>query len=133
MSYHRKHRKRKRYSYKGKRCSKGELKIAKILEELSIEFEREKTFEDCVSEKNNKLRFDFFLPKYNILIEFQGHHHFHPINRYRRARIVHEKTVKHDKIKRQFAQDNKYILYEIHHKEYDNLEETITNFLGEIL
>ena len=125
-------RKRKRrYYFRGQRCSKGEYKIAKYLESLNIDFEREKTFEECLSPKNHKLRFDFYLPEYNLLIEFQGHHHFHPINKYRRAQIVHQKTVVHDRIKKEFVAENNIILLEIHHKEIDKIQEIIQNFLQE--
>ena len=122
---------KRRYYWKGRRCSKGEHKISKILTEHNIEFECEKTFDTCRSPKNHRLRFDFFLPTYNILIEFQGHHHFRPVNKYRRAKIVHEKTKVHDKIKREYVQQNNLVLFEIHYKDYENLEEIIMNFLGD--
>ena len=34
-------------------------------------------FNDC--KRKNKLRFDFYLPKYNVLIEYDGMQHFKPI------------------------------------------------------
>lgn len=40
-----------------------------------IDYIKEKTFEDCRGKKN-KLPFDFYLPKYNILIEVDGEQHF---------------------------------------------------------
>ena len=72
--------KKRRYYFKGKRCSKGEFKICKFLQRLDIEFEREKTFSECRSLKGNLLRFDFFIPEYNLLIEFNGLHHYKPVN-----------------------------------------------------
>lgn len=55
-----------------------EDQIAKILkEELNIYIIREKTFDDCVNPfTNRKLRFDFYLPKYNTCIEFNGKQHY---------------------------------------------------------
>ena len=125
-------RKKRRYYYNGKRCSKGERKIAIFLENNSYKFEQEKTFESCRSPKNNLLRFDFFLPELNTLIEFQGHHHFKPVNKYRKAKIVHEKTKIHDKIKKDFVIKNKITLIEIHHKEYDSIEEYLNLILSKI-
>lgn len=57
--------------------SKGEELIAKSLTNLQILFEREKTFTSCSSSYNNTpYRFDFYLPDYNILIEYDGKQHF---------------------------------------------------------
>ena len=43
-----------------------ELYIIKILKKEKVDFEREKTFSDL---KKNKYRYDFYLPKYNVLLE----------------------------------------------------------------
>lgn len=58
--------------------SKGELKISKILEQLGLPFEKEYTFKDLISDNNYPLRFDFYIPKLNILIEYQGKQHYVP-------------------------------------------------------
>lgn len=54
-------------------CSEsiGEKLIVKVFTIYNIEFERQKRFDDC---RGNRfpLAFDFFLPKYNVLIEFNG-------------------------------------------------------------
>jgi len=75
------------------------------------------------------LRFDFYLPDYNTLIEFQGIHHYKPINKYRKAKIVHEKTIKHDEIKRSFCNENNIRLLEINYKD----KEKISDILGVLL
>ncbi len=116
---------KRRYYYGGKRCSKGEFHIAKLLEFNGVPFIQEKTFESCRSPKNNLLRFDFYLTDHNILIEFQGHHHYKPVNRFKRALIVHKKTVVHDTIKRDFAVKQNIKLIEIHHKDINKLESLI--------
>lgn len=60
-----------------KKKSKGEDKISKILNELNIKFEREKTFDDCLNNYTGaKLRFDFYLTDYNICIEYDGIMHY---------------------------------------------------------
>ena len=59
--------------------SKGEEKIISILSELNIDFEVEKTFNDCINPKTQrKLPFDFYLPNYNTCIEYDGEQHFEP-------------------------------------------------------
>lgn len=62
------------------RTSKGELKIKKFLEDNNIEFIPQKTFDDCKGKKKC-LPFDFFLPKYNLCIEYQGKQHYE-VNKY---------------------------------------------------
>jgi hypothetical protein len=57
--------------------SKGENEIIKWLETEKIEYIHQKTFADCKNPKTNyKLRFDFYLPNKNTLIEFDGIQHF---------------------------------------------------------
>ena len=46
----------------------------KILEFLNIKYEEQKTFEGL--KYIGKLRFDFYLPDYNLCIEFQGKQHY---------------------------------------------------------
>jgi hypothetical protein len=123
---------KKRQYYKGRRVSKGEKKIAQFFDSHNISYTREKTFKSCVNFCGNNLRFDFYLEQFNLLIEYQGQHHIGPVNKYRRARIVHEKTVAHDAIKVQFALDNKINLVKIYYKDYDTIEDILIELLNEI-
>lgn len=54
--------------------SKGERLISKILSEKNIIFERQKQFEGCRFIR--KLKFDFYIPHLNLLIEYDGKQHF---------------------------------------------------------
>lgn len=56
------------------RRSKGEDLICSLLDSLQIKYEREKRFKDC--RYKNTLPFDFYLPDYNICIEYDGEQHF---------------------------------------------------------
>jgi very-short-patch-repair endonuclease len=123
---------KKRRYYKGRRISKGELRIAHFFDLHGIEYTREKTFKKCVSEYGYCLRFDFYLEEFNILLEFDGQHHEKPVNKYRRAKIVHDQTVTRDAVKEKFAFDNQINLIRIHYKDYDNIEEILTNLFEEI-
>ena len=49
--------------------SKNEEKIASLLTDAGYKFEREKIFTDL---RNGKMRFDFYLPAQDTLIEFDG-------------------------------------------------------------
>ena len=59
--------------------SKFEVFISDILSENHILFYREYGFNNCKGVGNKKLRFDFYLPDYNTLIEYDGAQHFKPI------------------------------------------------------
>lgn len=58
--------------------SKGEKIIYNFLLDNNIIFIKEKKFDDCLSIKNTnyKLKYDFFIPKYNMCIEYDGIQHF---------------------------------------------------------
>jgi hypothetical protein len=123
---------KKRHYYKGKRISKGEKRIAQFFDLHNIDYVREKTFKDCVNFCGSFLRYDFYLEQFNLLIEYQGQHHEKPVNKYRRAQIVHDKTVKHDTIKEKFALDNRINLIKIYYNDYDKIEDILINLFKEI-
>jgi hypothetical protein len=56
--------------------SPSEQKIIDLLVSECVEFEREVAFEGLYSTKGYYLFFDFFLPSYRLLIEFDGYHHY---------------------------------------------------------
>lgn len=63
-------------NFKGVKTSYGEDMIKNFLIQNSIDFEREKKFNTCKNLK--ELPFDFYLPTYNICIEYDGELHFKP-------------------------------------------------------
>lgn len=113
--------------------SYGEKKIEQILSQYNVEFIREQTFEGC--KDKSRLKFDFYLPDYNVLIEYQGQQHypghntiFHPKgNRYKKSDL--ESIQKRDQIKRDFCQNEGIKLIEIPYWEYKNIETIITNLV----
>ena len=60
--------------------SKGEREIRKILEYNNLEYISQHSFKECFYK--NELRFDFYLPKLNICIEYDGEQHFRPVEFY---------------------------------------------------
>lgn len=85
------------------RRSQGELFIQNILETNKVNFTIEKSFEGC--KDKIALRFDFYLPNYNCVIEYDGEHHFLD-NRYSKNSDSLEVVKKRDKIKDDFCRDN---------------------------
>jgi len=108
--------------------SKGEIAVEKILKNQNISYEKQKVFKDC---KNIlTLPFDFYLPKYNVCIEFDGIQHFEPVKRFGGINSF-EKCVKLDQIKNKYCEDNNIKLFRISYK--DNINEKmnqITNLLN---
>lgn len=83
--------------------SKGERIINQFLIDNKFNFTKQHTFDEC---KNiNKLPFDFYLPDYNICIEYDGEQHFKPIKvfggiiRFKKQQIT-------DKLKNEFCYVN---------------------------
>jgi len=107
--------------------SKGEERISEWLKNKNINFEREKTFDGCVDK--NRLRFDFYLPNYNILIEFDGEQHFKSIEMFGGLKNLRD-TQKKDKIKNKWAYHKGIDLIRIKYNEYDSIEKILDKELG---
>lgn len=106
--------------------SKGEKEIVKILNESGIDFERQKTYEGC---KNiNVLRFDFYIPSENILIEYNGIQHYKYRNFF--GEIEEFNTLqKNDKIKEDYCSKNNIKLITIPYTEFNNIKNIIESYL----
>lgn len=50
--------------------NKGESKIMEVLDSIGVHYVLHKTFEDLLGTNNGKLSYDFYVPSYNLLIEF---------------------------------------------------------------
>ena len=101
--------------------SKGEAKINSILTELNIEFVPQYHTEELKNENNYFLYFDFFLPKYRVIIEYQGEQHFEPINRGFYTQESFEKLQKRDNLKREWCNNKGIKLIEIPYTDYDKI------------
>lgn len=106
---------------------KGEARIRLFLERNDIKYKHEKIFDDLKDKSN--LRYDFYLPDYNLLIEFQGQQHYLPIDIFG-GEEAFEGIKKRDKMKKDYALLNGYLFLEI--KFSDNIEEKLSNYLGSL-
>lgn len=98
--------------------SKGCLIIENYLLTNSILFIQEKRYDGCKDKKT--LPFDYYLPDYNFLIEFDGTHHFKGNLRIKdlTKRIESLKIIQlHDQIKNQYARDHQIKLLRIKYDE----------------
>ena len=92
--------------------SQGEKMINDILVNIglsiNIDFFRQQTFENLIDE--NQLFFDFYIPKYNLCIEFDGDQHFKPIKIFGGEKAFNG-IVKRDRIKNEYCLDNNIQLF----------------------
>lgn len=101
--------------------SLGEQKINNILTELNINFISQKAFADLKSDLGRPLFFDFYLPDYNILIEYQGEQHYNYNNRGWNTKENFKLIQRRDKLKRQYCVDHNILLIEIPYTDYDKI------------
>ena len=96
-----------------------ELHILKILQKEKIPFEREKAFSDL---RKNKYRYDFYLPKQNILIEINGAQHYENIKFFYKNRVEFKKAQERDRRKIAYALGHNISLYIIPYWEIPNIK-----------
>lgn len=110
-------------------CSnyKGEIRISEYLIKhnftKNIGYIYQKEFDGLIGLGNGNLSYDFYLPKYNLLIEYQGE--FHDGTARNQAKVDFEKQQEHDRRKKQYAIDNDIKLLEIWYWDYDNIEKIL--------
>ena len=97
--------------------SKGEKEIDIFLKENNIIYYRQHRFKNC--KYKLPLPFDFYLPEYNICIEFDGQQHFKSYSYWGGENQLEEQKIK-DEIKNNFCLSNNILLYRIAYNE--NLE-----------
>ena len=117
-----------------KKCnnnSNGEKIISDFLYSLDVYYISQHKYHDLVGMKNGLLSYDFYLPIYNLLIEFQGIQHEQPIE-YFGGEEQFEIQQEHDKRKREYAKQNNINLLEIWYYDIDNIEEILTNTLNNL-
>lgn len=109
--------------------SKGEQRISNYLDTYKILYYSQFVFDDC---KNAKpLRFDFYIPNYNICIEYQGEQHYTPIEIFGGEKAF-KKQKENDNIKRAFCKNNKLLLVEISFNEYKNIESILNDVFKKV-
>jgi hypothetical protein len=103
--------------------SKGERLISSFLNQSNIEYVRQKTFKDCKGVGGKvfcrKLPFDFYLPKFNTVIEFDGRQHFEPVDAFGGIEGFNA-TQTTDKIKNDYCQKNNIKMIRVSYKLSDN-------------
>ena len=122
----------------GNRCpickeSRGERIIRDYIIKNNIQFEPQKTFSELKGIGGRTLSYDFYLPSYNLLIEYQGEYHYMPVYYKNETKEYCDnkfaKQQEHDKRKREYAQSHNITLLEIPYWDYDNVESILAEAL----
>ena len=106
-----------------KDCNNSQLEdnTKNILNKYNITYEREFTFDGLIGIGGQSLRFDFYLPDYNLLIECQGIQH----KEWQETWITKdgfERQLEHDRRKRAYAEKHNINLLEIWYYDINNIE-----------
>lgn len=104
------------------KSSTGIRAIESFLVKNNIDFIKEYRFEDCKYKK--MLPFDFYLPKHNILIEFDGEHHYRPLKHWGGEKRFKETQLR-DSIKNEFCKSRNIKLIRISFKQENKIEEIL--------
>lgn len=104
--------------------SKGEKEIINWLKINYIHFEFQKTFKNLLGLNGGLLSYDFYLPKYNFLIEYQGEFHDGNGNYFVKQNLENQQD--HDRRKREYANKNNIKLLEIWYYDFNRIEDILT-------
>lgn len=111
--------------------SKGEERIAVLLANLGVGFEREKIFKSCINPLTGmNLRFDFYIPSHKMLIEYDGIHHTKQLKFVSLETFEAQKA--RDAIKNEWCVTNGYNIVRIPSSQYRKLQSIITKLFGSV-
>jgi predicted Zn-ribbon and HTH transcriptional regulator len=101
-----------------------------IFEYFAIEYELEKEYEACFNSKTGKrLKFDFYIPAINLLIEVDGEQH----ERASYGKENFKETQYRDNLKNSYVEKEKIELLRIPAKLWSRLPEVIAPYISQIL
>lgn len=108
-----------------KRKSKGELKIINFLKENDITFENEKNFPWST---NKRFRYDFYLPDYNLVIEYMGQQHYIQNNFFDNNL---QKRIEYDSIKKEDCLKNNLKYLAISYLDYPRINNILSQWFND--
>lgn len=112
--------------------SKGEYVIMKYLEEHNIEYVTE--YKIIPTNKTlfgrKYFRADFYLPKFNTIIEFHGEQHYRPCSMWNNSVEKFEEQQERDDRLREYCKSNNITLIEIPHTKYKSINRILSHKLN---
>lgn len=106
--------------------SKGEKEVEKILKKFKVKYNKQHTFEDCKYKKY--LPFDFYLPDFNIIIEYDGEYHFEIIEHFGGFNKFIDTKIR-DTIKNIYCKDNNIKLIRIPYWDFNDIDKILSKEL----
>lgn len=110
-----------------------ESKVGDILNNHNIDYTTQYSFDDCRDIR--PLPFDYYLPEYNIVVEYDGEGHYMPVNFGGMSDEDAEKHFtyikRHDDMKNKYCEENNIHIIRIPYWEKNNLEKYLMNELKE--
>lgn len=103
-----------------------------FIDELLKNKEIEHQCEYRIEYEGKSFRFDFYLPQYNLFIEYDGSQHYMPINRTKDQEVNQkqfEGVQERDQMKNKYCEENHINLLRIPYWETKNIETIINNHL----
>jgi very-short-patch-repair endonuclease len=112
--------------------SRGEVIIENLLIDMDEKYFTQFSFDDCVFIK--KLKFDFYLPKYNLLIEYDGLQHFQPVDYYG-GESGYKMNKLRDEIKNKYCKKTKinFLRIPYTYNTVQKIEKYILDFINKII
>ena len=103
--------------------SYGEFEIHKILTSYDIEYQEEKSFPQL--KKKSTLFFDFFIPCFNLVVEFHGSQHYSFNKHWHKDEVGFNYSLEKDKVKQKFLLEHGIDLLIIPYTDLSIAEELI--------
>jgi len=108
--------------------SKGEKIIKEFLHKNNIVFETQKTFDGLIGLGGGLLSYDFYLPQYNLLVEYQGLQHEKYVKGFHKSKNDFKRQQEHDLRKKEYSLQNGYNFLEIWYWDFDNIETILKDY-----
>lgn len=119
----------------GNRCpyckqSKGEMYLCSLLDSLCVDYEYQKVFDWCKRDNGSPLPFDFYLPDYQLCIEYDGIQHFKAVKYFGGMdKLISQKN--RDSFKNDCCLKNHISLLRIpYNLSKDNIKEKLPSYLN---
>lgn len=107
--------------------SLGEKRIAEVLERNDIAFIQQYKFGDCRIKR--ALPFDFYIPSYNLCIEYDGEQHFFA-REFFGGEEAYRRQTHRDAVKTEYCRDNGINLLRIPYKKFNHIEDIIISYIN---
>ncbi len=110
--------------------SKWEIFIQKYLISNNVSFVPQKIFSDCLNKNNtHHLYFDFYLPDFNTIVEYDGKQHYEPVKIWGGEERF-KKQQENDEIKNKYCEEHNIKIIRI---PYTKKEEEIIQIINDII